>query len=79
MVVVTEDWTTENIEFDFTGLQQGQHNVTLRVYDIGGNMAESVVMVYVSAPTAVVYLTSAALIAVGVIVVIGLVWYVRYR
>lgn len=78
-VVVSEDWTTETIEFDFSGLQQGQHSVTLRVYDIGGNMAESTVMVYVSASTASVYITFAALISLGVIAFIVIIWFVRYR
>jgi hypothetical protein len=78
-LVQTADWTTSIIEFDFSGLHQGQHNVTLKVYDLGGNMAESTVMVYVSAPTAMVYLTSAALISVGVLALIGIIWFVRYR
>jgi hypothetical protein len=46
-VVLTEDWTTNLIEFDFSGLSEGEHNVALRVYDLGGNMAESIVMVFV--------------------------------
>ena len=79
VVVFTEDWTTENIEFDFSGLQQGLHNVTLRVYDLGENMAESVVMVRVGASTASYYLTSALLVAVGVIALVGIIWFVRYR
>ncbi len=79
VVLVSEDWTTENIEFDFSGLPQGNHNVTLRVYDLGGNMAESIVMVYVSASTAFVYLTSAVLISLGVIAFIVIIWFVRYR
>ncbi len=78
-LVQTADWTTSNIEFDFSGLLQGQHNVTLKVYDLGGNMAESTVKVYVSASTAMVYLTSAALISVGVLALIGIIWFVRYR
>jgi hypothetical protein len=79
VVVFTTDWTTTSIEFDFSGLQQGLHNVTLKVYDLGGNMAESIVMVHVSTPTAIVYLTTAALLAVGVIALIGIIWFVRYR
>jgi hypothetical protein len=78
-VVVTEDWTTNLIEFDFSGLKPGPHNVTLRVYDLGDNMAESVVNVYVSASTASVYLTSIGLLAACVILFIGVVWFVRYR
>ncbi len=79
VVVITADWTTDLIEFDFSGLQQGLHNVTLRVYDLGGNTAESVVMVHVSASTASVYLTNTLLLAVVVIALVGIVWFVRYR
>ena len=79
VVVVTEEWTTHRIEFDFSGLQQGRHNVTLRVYDLGSNMAESTVMVIVGASTLSYYLTSFALVALGAIVLIGIVWFVRYR
>jgi hypothetical protein len=78
-VVVTGSWTTENIEFDFGGLAQGEHNVTLRVYDIGGNMAESVVLVTVTASTASEYLFYTAVIALGLIAVIAVIWFVRYR
>jgi hypothetical protein len=79
VVVVTEDWTTKRIEFDFSGLSPGTHNVTLIVYDLGGNTAESLVTVIVSAATAFVYLTSIGALAAGVILFIGVVWFVRYR
>jgi hypothetical protein len=79
VVVVTADWTSELIEFDFSGLQEGEHTVTLRVYDLGGNMAESTVMVYVSVSTAFIYITATALIAVGLVVFIGILWFVRNR
>ncbi|MHA1963379.1 MAG: hypothetical protein ACW97G_02235 [Candidatus Thorarchaeota archaeon] len=78
-LVFSADWTTTIIEFDFSGLRLGEHTVTLKVYDLGGNMVESDVMVYVSASTASVYLTYVALLAAGVIVFIGLIWFVRYR
>jgi hypothetical protein len=78
-VIVTDSWTTENIAYDFGGLAQGEHNVTLRVYDIGGNMAESVVLVTVTASTASEYLFYTAVIALGLIVVIAAIWFVRYR
>jgi len=79
VLVFTDDWTTTNIDFDFSGLSQGEHNATLRVYDIGGNMAHSTVMVHVSASTASYYLISAALVALGVIALIAIIWFVRYR
>ena len=79
VIVITADWTTDLIEFDFSGLQQGEHNVILRVYDLGGNMAESIVIVQVSVSTAFVYITTTALLAVGIIVLIGVVWFVRNR
>ncbi|MHA2144212.1 MAG: hypothetical protein ACXAB0_02100 [Candidatus Thorarchaeota archaeon] len=78
-VVVTEDWLTDDIEFDFAGLLQGEHVVTLKVYDLGGNMVESSVLVHVSASTVEGYLMTAGLITLGAIVVIGLIWFVRYR
>ena len=78
-VVLTADWTSNLIEFDFSGLREGEHIVALRVYDLGGNMAESIVMVFVSVSTAYVYLTTTALIAAGVIAFICIVWFVRYR
>ncbi|MGY5863544.1 MAG: hypothetical protein RTV41_03010 [Candidatus Thorarchaeota archaeon] len=78
-VIVTEDWLTDNIEFDFAGLLQGEHVVTLKVYDLGGNMAESSVQVHVSASTVQGYLISAGLITLGAIVLVGLIWFVRYR
>jgi hypothetical protein len=78
-VVLTADWTTSLIEFDFSGLYEGEHDVALRVYDLGGNMVESTVMVFVSASTAYVYIMSTALLALGVIAFIVIVWFVRYR
>ncbi len=78
-IIVTDDWTTDDIEFDFSGLIQGEHEITLKVYDLGGNMAESTVLAHVSAPTTLGYLISAGLIAVGAIVVIALIWFVRSR
>ncbi|MHA2151937.1 MAG: hypothetical protein ACXAAQ_08155 [Candidatus Thorarchaeota archaeon] len=78
-IVVTEDWLTDDIEFDFAGLIQGDHVVTLKVYDLGGNMAESTVLVSVSAPTALGYMMTAGLITLGAIVLIALIWFVRYR
>lgn len=78
-LIITEDWTTDNIEFDFSGLLQGTHEVTLKVYDLGGNMAESTVIVQVSVSTVLVYIISAGLIAAGIIAFIVIVWFVRYR
>jgi hypothetical protein len=78
-VIITDDWLIDNIEFDFAGLIQGDHVVTLKVYDLGGNMAESSVNVHVSAPTVLGYLITAGLITLGAIVVVGLIWFVRYR
>ncbi|MHA1944161.1 MAG: hypothetical protein ACW96M_07185, partial [Candidatus Thorarchaeota archaeon] len=78
-IVITADWTTDEIEFDFSGLSQGDHEVTLKVFDLGGNMVESTVLVHVSSPTTLAYLVSAGLIAIGVIVVVALIWFIRYR
>ncbi|MFX0056001.1 MAG: hypothetical protein ACFFAX_15130 [Promethearchaeota archaeon] len=79
IVYVSEDWESETIEFDFAGLSAGVHEVTLTVYDLGGNSASSTVTVSVSISDALYYLTAAA-IGTLVITAIGIVvWYVRYR
>lgn len=79
VIIESEDWTSETIEFDFSGLIQGEHEVILKVYDLGGNMAESIVLVHVSAPVVLGYLMAAGLISLGIIVVLVLIWFVRYR
>ncbi|RLI58186.1 MAG: hypothetical protein DRP09_00155 [Candidatus Thorarchaeota archaeon] len=79
VVVVTEDWTDSIIEFDFSGLQVGVHNVTLTVYDLGGNSVSSTVQVFVSTPTIQRYMIGAG---IGVAVLIGVlvvVWFVKFR
>ena len=78
-VIVTAAWTTDNIEFDFSGLRVGHYQVKLTVFDLGGNSLESTVDVYVSEPVIVTYLTWMTIISVGVIVTIAVVWFVRYR
>ncbi|MHA1771024.1 MAG: MSCRAMM family protein, partial [Candidatus Thorarchaeota archaeon] len=55
LVVEKGDWTEENIWFDFGGLSQGQHVVTLTVTDLGGNTASSSVYVTVNPPLLVVF------------------------
>jgi hypothetical protein len=79
IVYVSEDWESETIEFDFAGLAAGVHEVTLTVIDLGGNSASSTVTVSVSISDALYYLTAAAIVAVGVVVIVALVWYIRYR
>ena len=78
-IIVNQSWTSDNIQFDFSGLSVGQHTVTLTVYDIGGNSVVSVVHVYVSEPVMARYYTWISVIAVGTIVVVAIVWFVRYR
>ncbi|MBN2228500.1 MAG: hypothetical protein JW779_02830 [Candidatus Thorarchaeota archaeon] len=73
------DWVSDIIEFDFSGMLEGTHTVTLRVYDIGGNSAESTVTVTVTQSTVARYMFSIGLIAVGAIVLIAIIWFVRYR
>jgi len=65
--VVHADWITENIEFDFAGLLAGTHEVILTVYDIGGNSVQSIVTVQM------------AIGSVGIIVLIAVIWFIRYR
>jgi hypothetical protein len=78
-VVVHLPWTTDSIEFDFSGLLEGMHSVTLRVYDLGGNFAESQVSVVVTQSTVSKYLIFSGLIALGAIVLVLAIWFVRYR
>jgi hypothetical protein len=78
-VIVNTTWAADKIEFDFSGLSTGSHNVTLTVYDLGGNTASSTVSVFVSIPTVQTYLTA---IAIGVAVLVGVIfviWYIRFR
>jgi hypothetical protein len=78
-VIVNHTWSTTDIEFDFSGLIEGTHTVTLRVYDIGGNYAESHVIVVVAQPILVQYMIYGGLLALGAIVLIAVVYFVRYR
>jgi len=76
---VHADWETENIEFDFSGLRAGVHEVTLTVFDLGGNSVQSTVIVTVSQAPIVTYLIAIALGAIGIIAFIAIIWFVRYR
>ncbi|MHA2140751.1 MAG: hypothetical protein ACXADC_13445 [Candidatus Thorarchaeota archaeon] len=79
VVIVSESWESETIEFDFSGLSAGSHDVVLTVYDLGGNSASSSVAVTVSIADAALYLIMTALAAAGAIVIGIVVWFVRYR
>ncbi|MEM2142781.1 MAG: hypothetical protein QXQ81_05950 [Candidatus Thorarchaeota archaeon] len=50
VTVVQAAWTSEKIQFDFSGMAEGVHYVELTVYDLGNNTATSTVMVVVSPP-----------------------------
>jgi len=76
---VNNAWTSDNIEFDFSGLLEGSHTVILRVYDIGGNYAESTVLVIVTQSTVARYIIYGGLVALVAIGLIALVWFVRFR
>jgi hypothetical protein len=77
--IVHANWETENIEFDFAGLIAGSHEVTLTVFDLGGNSVQSTVSVIVSPAILTVYLSVIAIGSVAFIALIGIVWFVRYR
>ncbi|MCK4565895.1 MAG: hypothetical protein KAU48_01165, partial [Candidatus Thorarchaeota archaeon] len=77
--VVNADWETENIEFDFAGLLSGTYEVTLTVYDLGGNSAQSTVTVVVTQAYLVTYLTWMAIGSVAIIALIAIIWFVRFR
>jgi len=76
---VNNAWTSDNIEFDFSGLLEGSHTVILRVYDIGGNYAESTVLVIVTQSTVARYIIYGGLVALVAIGLIALVWFIRFR
>ncbi len=78
-VVVQQDWTSETIEFDFSGLSDGIHYVTLRVYDQGGNYAKSTVLVHVSLPTSFKIVLIFGSIAVLVTAVSFVFWHLKKR
>ncbi len=77
--VVNAEWETENIEFDFAGLLSGTHDVTLTVYDIGGNSVQSTIRVVVTQAYLVTYLTWMAIGSVAIIALIVIIWFVRFR
>jgi hypothetical protein len=76
---INQTWATDNIGFDFSGFIEGSHTVTLTVYDIGGNYAESTIAVIVTQSTISRYMIYTALIAVSAIAIVALIWFVRYR
>ncbi len=78
-VVVQGAWKSKTISFDFSGLAQGIHNVTLSVTDLGGNTASSTVEVIVGPPMELVALEVVGVLAVAIIVIGLAVWYVKYR
>jgi len=77
--VVHADWETENIEFDFAGLLAGTHEVTLTVFDLGGNSVQSTVIVTVSPASILTYIYVITIGSVALLAIVVLVWYVRYR
>ncbi|MHA1613698.1 MAG: hypothetical protein ACTSYJ_02570 [Candidatus Thorarchaeota archaeon] len=77
--VVNAEWETENIEFDFAGLLSGTYDVTLTVYDLGGNSVQSTVRVVVTQAHLVTYLTWIAIGSVAIIALIAIIWFVRFR
>lgn len=73
-------WDSEDIEFDFAGLDDTiTHTVTLTVYDLGGNSASSTVEVVVTLPTAILGLGLVAGIVAAVVVIGIFVWFAKYR
>jgi hypothetical protein len=79
VLTVQKIWDTEIIEFDFSGLSDGNHTVVLTVYDKGGNSASSTVEVLVYPPIIVTGLLVIGVIVISLFVIIGVVWYIRFR
>jgi hypothetical protein len=78
-LIVENKWDTEIIEFDFSGLSDGNHTVVLVVYDKGGNSASSSVEVQVYPPVIVNVILFGGIFVVALSVIIAVVWYLRYR
>ncbi|MHA2163038.1 MAG: hypothetical protein ACXABF_11500, partial [Candidatus Thorarchaeota archaeon] len=78
-LIVSASWDSDTIEFDFAGLLAGTHNVVLTVTDLGGNTAESTVIVYVSEPTLIRYMLYVGIAAATILGLLVAVWYLRYR
>ena len=79
VLVVQKVWNTENIEFDFSGLSDGNHTVVLTVYDKGGNSASSEVSVFVYPPIIVSALLITGALVTTLVVIVAIVWYIRFR
>ncbi len=78
-VVEQDGWTTESIEFDFSGLAQGEHWLVLTVYDIGGNSASAAVKVVVSPPAMFIVVSLFGGMIALAVVIYFVVWYLRRR
>lgn len=78
-IVEQDDWTTESIEFDFSGLAQGEHWIVLTVYDIGGNSASAAVKVVVSPPAMFIVVSLFGGMIALAVVIYFVVWYLRRR
>ena len=77
--VVHADRETENIEFNFAGLLAGTHEVTLTVFDLGGNSVQSTVIVTVSPASILTYIYAITIGSVALLAFVVIVWFVRYR
>ena len=71
------DWTEENIWFDFGGLAEGDHVVTLTVFDLGGNSASSSVLVHVNPPMVVTM--GMVLGGAGLLIIVLLAVYIKVK
>ena len=78
-LVVQRNWNEESIEFDFSGLYDGEHTVVLTVYDEGDNSATSSVKVLVHPPAIVNALIVTGVLVVAFVVIIAVVWFVRFK
>jgi hypothetical protein len=79
VLIVQKAWNTENIEFNFGGLPDGNHKVVLTVYDEGGNSASSEVSVIVYPPIVMTALLIIGTLVAALVVIIAIIWYIRFR
>ena len=72
-------WDSETISFNFGGLSEGTHWVTLTVTDLGGNTASSSVLVEVLIPEQVLWIAFIGSLGIGVIAIFIIYRYLKNR
>ncbi|MBD3407147.1 MAG: hypothetical protein GF411_13595 [Candidatus Lokiarchaeota archaeon] len=79
ILIETNDWTSDRIEFDFAGMAQGNHTVRLSVYDLGGNSLTVYVDVIVTEPVGTQFLLAFGALGIVCVVAVVLLTYWKQR